>query len=148
MVSDMYILGGLAGLTPYLNRLVLYYPLVSMINIFIHILENSRDSHIKADVVLMEVGLSHFGRTESVAPDLSLPFAREILRLARLTVEGSQREVQPIDSPLRMSQQSDHHTDISLDPPPSLFNSPVQSLDSEILAMVSGPKLSHYRFTG
>jgi hypothetical protein len=127
-----------------------------MVNLFIHILQNPGDLYVKSDVTLMGVALGHFRRIESVAPDLSLPFAREILRLARLVVERFQTEAQTIASPSLIALQSDQYANVSLAPSPSLFDTPMQSLSSHNFAMVSSYphrpcffllKPGHYSFT-
>ena len=71
-------------------RLVLYFPLVSVINLFIYILKYPSLPTTQSDIALIEVAAGHFSRLEYASADLARPFAREITHLARAVATAAE----------------------------------------------------------
>ncbi|KAJ5783771.1 fungal specific transcription protein [Penicillium psychrosexuale] len=74
--------------------LALYFPLVSVINIFIYILKYPALPTAPSDLALLDIATGHFARLEFASPDIALPFVREIARLARATIEFTKNTTQ------------------------------------------------------
>ncbi|GKZ38319.1 hypothetical protein AbraIFM66950_010449 [Aspergillus brasiliensis] len=70
--------------------LVLYFPLLSVINLFIYILKYPTLPTTQSDIALIEVAVGHFSRLEYASGDLARPFAREITRLARAVATAAE----------------------------------------------------------
>lgn len=66
--------------------------MLGLINLFIHVLKNPTASLPRLDVALLDVTVGYFGHMELVtAGDLAFPFARDVARLARETVQKALR---------------------------------------------------------
>ncbi|KAL3249815.1 hypothetical protein ABHI18_011498 [Aspergillus niger] len=70
--------------------LVLYFPLVSVINLLIYILKYPSLPTTQSDIALIEVAAGHFSRLEYASADLARPFAREITHLARAVATAAE----------------------------------------------------------
>lgn len=74
--------------------LAFYYPILSHINLFIHILNYSNLSTTESDIALLDTCAGHFGYMEyTTSSELSFPFVRESAALARATIKRA-REIQ------------------------------------------------------
>ena len=70
-----------------------YYPMVGLINLFIHILKFPGLPSAQSDVALLDVITGHFGHMEFVtSSELRFCFAREAAALAHTTVRRSRKE--------------------------------------------------------
>ncbi|OAG42085.1 hypothetical protein AYO21_03539 [Fonsecaea monophora] len=64
-----------------------YYPMIGLINLFIHILKFPSLSSARSDVALLDVAAGYFGHMEFVtSSELNFPFARDVATVARQTV--------------------------------------------------------------
>ncbi len=69
-------------------RLVFYFPMVGLINLFLYILKYPSLTTALADVSMLDIAVGHFGHLEVItASQLSYPFARELARIAYQTVK-------------------------------------------------------------
>lgn len=67
------------------DRIALYTPVYSFINLFIHILRDPTASTIQSDLVLLDIAFGYFSNLEFATDlELSLPFVRELCHYARL----------------------------------------------------------------
>jgi hypothetical protein len=67
--------------------LVFYFPVLGLINLFVHVLKNPLLPTVQSDIALMDMAAGHFARLEFASfGQLSFSFAREISSLARLAV--------------------------------------------------------------
>jgi hypothetical protein len=74
-------------------RLAFYYPILGLINLFVHVLKHPLLPSVASDTALMDVIGGHFARLEFASSgELAFPFARELSNLARLAVKKSQQE--------------------------------------------------------
>ena len=65
-----------------------YFPMSGLINLFIHILSNPSLSSTHADLALLDIAAAHFSHVEFLTSfDIGSSFARELVRIARSTVE-------------------------------------------------------------
>ncbi|KIW06082.1 uncharacterized protein PV09_03253 [Verruconis gallopava] len=70
------------------TRLVFFYPLLGLINIFIHILKNPNLPTIASDLALMDIVAGHFAYLSYHSDSrLSFPFIEDIIRIARTVVK-------------------------------------------------------------
>lgn len=77
------------------SRLVFYYPMVGLINLFLNILKNPSALTAASDVAVLDIVVGHFGHLEVLtSSELAYPFAREVAALAYKTV----RKVKTRDS--------------------------------------------------
>ncbi|KAK5051556.1 hypothetical protein LTR84_003208 [Exophiala bonariae] len=68
--------------------LVFYYPMVGLINLFLHILKQPSLASASSDVAILDIAVGHFGHLEILSSsELSYPFAREVAGLAHMTVK-------------------------------------------------------------
>ena len=71
--------------------LAFYYPVLGLINLFVHVLKHPTASSAASDIALMEVIVGQFGRLEFASSgQMSFSFAREIAGLARTAVKKAQ----------------------------------------------------------
>ncbi|TVY34894.1 putative transcriptional regulatory protein [Lachnellula occidentalis] len=74
--------------------LVFYYPVLGLINLFVHVLKHPTAPSAPSDITLMEVVAGHFARLEFASSgELSFSFARELSSLARLAVKKAQQKL-------------------------------------------------------
>ena len=74
-----------------MRRLVFYYPMVGLVNLFLYILKYPSLPSAAADVALLDMVVGHFGHLEDVTnSDLAYPFAREVSAIAHKVVSNSQ----------------------------------------------------------
>ena len=79
-------------------RLVFYYPMVGLINLFVSILKSPASAISQSDVALMDVAAGHFAHMDFItSSELAFPFTREVANLARQTVKRA-RERSAIDA--------------------------------------------------
>lgn len=72
------------------NSIGFHGPLYSLINLFIHILQDTQRSTVPSDLALLEIGASHFLRLEfSTNSEMSFPFTKELAVLARSAIDYS-----------------------------------------------------------
>lgn len=70
------------------NRLIFFYPLMALLNIFVHVLRYPLQASSADDIALMDIVAGHFGYWEYVSSSrLSFPYVAEIAALARATVQ-------------------------------------------------------------
>ena len=68
--------------------LAFYYPVLRLINLFVHVLKHLTVSSAASDIALMEVIVGQFRRLEFASSgQMSFSFAREIAGLARTAVK-------------------------------------------------------------
>ncbi|OJJ68239.1 hypothetical protein ASPBRDRAFT_321459 [Aspergillus brasiliensis CBS 101740] len=123
--------------------LVLYFPLLSIINLFIYILKYPSLPTTQSDIALIEVAAGHFSRLEYASGDLARPFVREITRLARAVATAAEGKELPPTMSGREADESIQNTRIdpwckdtpvSLQPPNNLLrdsNPPHLAISSE-----------------
>ena len=71
----------------FLHRLIFYYPIVSFINLFIHIIRDATAPSAVSDLSLLEAVVGHFSRLEYASGgEVSITFAREATNIARSLV--------------------------------------------------------------
>lgn len=71
-----------------------YYPILGLINLFVHVLKHPTSPTALSDISLLEVGAGHFARLEFASSgELSFSFGREISSLARLAVKRAQQKL-------------------------------------------------------
>jgi hypothetical protein len=106
---------GLNDFTDTNTRLALYYPIMSLVNLFLGVLEKlteQDDETVTSDLILMDVLAGHFSRLEYATDSMtSITFAREVASLAREA--RAQERVQPrpsLDDPV-VSLEGDGTTD-------------------------------------
>ncbi|TVY30806.1 putative transcriptional regulatory protein [Lachnellula hyalina] len=74
--------------------LVFYYPVLGLINLFVHVVKHPTAPSAPSDITLMEVVAGHFARLEFASSgELTFSFARELSRLARLAVKKAQQKL-------------------------------------------------------
>ena len=74
--------------------LAFYYPILSHITLFIHVLKYSSLSTTDSDIALLDTCAGHFGFMEYItSSEFSFPFVRESATLARATIKRA-REIQ------------------------------------------------------
>ncbi|KAJ0420293.1 hypothetical protein BJY00DRAFT_313232 [Aspergillus carlsbadensis] len=81
------------------SRLVFFYPLLGLINIFIAVLRAPLDESTAANLALAEVAAGHFGYLEYLSNNhITFPYVAEIGRLARAVVKAARerRAKQPL----------------------------------------------------
>ncbi|PVH76694.1 hypothetical protein DL98DRAFT_464707 [Cadophora sp. DSE1049] len=72
--------------------LAFYYPVLGLINLFVHVLKHPAALSSPSDIALMDVVAGHFARLEfASAGELSFSFGRDLSRLARMAVSKSQQ---------------------------------------------------------
>ena len=78
-------------------------------NLFIHILQAPSLPTVDSDLLLMEIGASHFIRLELITQSqISTPFAKDITRMARSVVERARNsEKQVVNADLPTFERSD-----------------------------------------
>ncbi|RSL87757.1 hypothetical protein CEP52_015423 [Fusarium oligoseptatum] len=65
-------------------------PLYALINMFVHILEDTQRSTVQSNLSLLDIGVSHFLRVEfNSESEVSQQFPKEVAQLARQAVESS-----------------------------------------------------------
>lgn len=85
------------------HRLTFYYPVVGLINLFVHVLKYPALPTTQSDIVLMDIVVGHFARLEfATSGQLAFPFVRELSRLARKAVKKAQLRTQSHDGRSRM----------------------------------------------
>ena len=62
------------------------YPLTSLINLFIHVLQHPTLASVESDIDLMYVVSGHFSYLEFACFEMAFPFTRQIANLARRAV--------------------------------------------------------------
>lgn len=73
-----------------IDRLVFFYPLLGLINIFIYVLKDLGATSIPSDLALMDIVAGHFGYLEYYSSSrLSFPFVGELTSIARAAVKKS-----------------------------------------------------------
>lgn len=77
------------------DRLALYFPLVSIINLFIYVLKYPSLPTMQSDISLIDVAVGHFARLEFASSELSFPFTKEIARLARVMELKGKNDMAP-----------------------------------------------------
>ena len=74
-------------------RLSFTYPMVALINLFVCVLKNMRQTTADSDLSLLDMAAGHFARMELItAYQLSFPFGREVASLARQSLPSSHDE--------------------------------------------------------
>ena len=99
-----------------ISRLVFYFPMVGLINLFLYILKYPASPSATGDVSMLDVAVGHFGLLEvTTNSELSYPFAREVARIAYQTVKsrtaggvGSTRSQTPATA-LTISEMTDNN---------------------------------------
>ncbi|KAL5314332.1 hypothetical protein ACEPPN_018758 [Leptodophora sp. 'Broadleaf-Isolate-01'] len=72
--------------------LAFYYPVLGLINLFVHVLKHPAALSSPSDIALMDVVAGHFARLEFESfGELSFSFGRDLARLARMAVSKSQQ---------------------------------------------------------
>ncbi|CZR53549.1 uncharacterized protein PAC_03428 [Phialocephala subalpina] len=70
--------------------LAFYYPMVGLINLFIHVLRYPTLSSVQMDLALIDIATGHFARVGYTSShSISFPFARELARLAHEAVRAT-----------------------------------------------------------
>ncbi|KAF3348835.1 Inositol 2-dehydrogenase [Verticillium dahliae VDG2] len=65
-------------------RLAVYFPLVGLINLFLHVVQNPLSSATKSDIALMDVVVGHFSYLDFASgSELGTQFPREVVAYAR-----------------------------------------------------------------
>ncbi|KEF57046.1 uncharacterized protein A1O9_07236 [Exophiala aquamarina CBS 119918] len=78
--------------SPQWYRLVFYFPMVGLINLFLYILKHPSLPSAPSDVAFLDIAVGHFGHLEVLtSSELRYPFAREVARLAYTTVKNHNR---------------------------------------------------------
>ncbi|KAK5217827.1 hypothetical protein LTR72_009490 [Exophiala xenobiotica] len=74
-----------------------YYPMIGLINLFIHILKFPTLPSTRSDIALLEVAAGYFSHVEFItSSELSFPFARDVAALARQTVTRASQTIVPV----------------------------------------------------
>ncbi|PNH56133.1 hypothetical protein VD0002_g9835 [Verticillium dahliae] len=64
--------------------LAVYFPLVGLINLFLHVVQNPLSSATKSDIALMDVVVGHFSYLDFASgSELGTQFPREVVAYAR-----------------------------------------------------------------
>ncbi|KAK5465521.1 hypothetical protein LTS15_002084 [Exophiala xenobiotica] len=78
-------------------RPTFYYPMIGLINLFIHILKFPTLPSTRSDIALLEVAAGYFSHMEFItSSELSFPFARDVAALARQTVTRASQTIVPV----------------------------------------------------
>ncbi|TVY54622.1 putative transcriptional regulatory protein [Lachnellula cervina] len=73
--------------------LAFYYPVLGLINLFVHVLKHPTAPSALSDITLIDVVAGHFARLEFASSgELTFSFARELSGLARLAVKKAQQK--------------------------------------------------------
>ncbi|OQU95760.1 Fungal specific transcription factor domain-containing protein [Cladophialophora immunda] len=73
-----------------------YYPMIGLINLFIHILKFPSLPSARSDVALLDVAAGYFGHMEFItSSELNFPFARDVATVARQTVNKASKTDAP-----------------------------------------------------
>ncbi|KAH8812891.1 fungal-specific transcription factor domain-containing protein [Xylogone sp. PMI_703] len=71
-----------------------YYPVLGLINLFVHVLKHPTASTAQSDVALMDVMAGHFARMEFASSGhISISIARELSNLARLAIKRASQNL-------------------------------------------------------
>lgn len=82
------------------NRLVFFYPLLGLINVFVYVLKYLTLPSVLSDIALMDIVAGHFGYLEFYsASKLSFPFAGDLTSIARAAVKRSREVLVPQSQP-------------------------------------------------
>ncbi|KAF2491273.1 hypothetical protein BU16DRAFT_564980 [Lophium mytilinum] len=82
--------------------LIFYYPLLGMINLFIHILRFPALPTVSSDIQLMDMIAAYFGYIDfSTASRLSFPFTRDIAHWARMVSEKARSTQATLEPSIR-----------------------------------------------
>lgn len=91
------------------GRLVLYYPILGLINLFVHILRNPSASTVMSDIALLDVVTGHLARLEfSSGGAVSFSFAREVSNISRAAVRNTGVRRETPKTPSISPETSDH----------------------------------------
>ncbi|CZR52471.1 uncharacterized protein PAC_02348 [Phialocephala subalpina] len=72
--------------------LAFYYPVLGLINLFVHVLKHPAAPSSPSDIALMDVVAGHFARLEFASSgDFTFSLGRELSKLARMAVSKSQQ---------------------------------------------------------
>lgn len=128
-ISDIY------AFTPV--WLAFYFPVLGLINLFVHVLKNPFLPTVQSDIALMDMVAGHFARLEFASSgQLAFSFGREISTLARLAVKNAQqKKTSPKD--LMESAQSSNNTRHLLQ------YEPQTSVGSSLNDIIPLPQMSH-----
>lgn len=73
--------------------LVFYFPVLGLINLFVHVLKNPLLPTAQSDIALMDMIAGHFARLEFASSgQLVFSFAREVSTLARQAIKNAQQK--------------------------------------------------------
>lgn len=75
----------------------MYYPILGLINLFIHVLRSPHVSTVTSDIALLDVVAGHLARLEFASGGkITFSFAREVSRISREAIRNAemQRKVQ------------------------------------------------------
>lgn len=72
-----------------LSRLVFYFPMVGLINLFLYVLKQPSLASATPDVATLDIAVGHFGHLAVLSSsELNYPFAREVASIAYATVKN------------------------------------------------------------
>lgn len=76
-----------------LNSLILYYPLVGFVNVFIHVLKYPTLPSTRSDIALMDMVVGHFGHLGFLsASEAASSFTRQLVMIAYTTANKAQQQ--------------------------------------------------------
>lgn len=101
-----------------ISRLVFYFPMVGLSNLFLKILKHHSDPSAQTDIALLDIAVGHFGHLEVITEsELSYPFAREIASIAYQTVKKYHERLNTPKRPDTPSEAVSSAPDINLNIP-------------------------------
>lgn len=108
-------------------RLAFFGPIYAVINLFIHILQNPNSPTIQSDLLLLDIGATHFTHLQlATDSEMAIPFAKDITAFARSAVQYA-RTVPPPRSP--SMPFAIHSEPFTLIPTPRVLNTTNGQLD-------------------
>ncbi|KAJ0418340.1 fungal-specific transcription factor domain-containing protein [Aspergillus carlsbadensis] len=76
------------------STMVIYYPLLAIVNLFIYILKNPAADTVQSDLALLDIGAGHFGHVHLLTSfKVSFSFPRDVARVAQRAARKALTEV-------------------------------------------------------
>lgn len=144
-------------------RLAIYFPLVGLINLFLHVVQNPLLPTTNSDIALMDVVVGHFGYLEFASgselgtqfPRKVVAYAREVIARAGPTSDGShlvhsfleQEDLAISDHRTQQDQQDQQEMQIPVSAVHDIFGPGLAALCPDyLISDVSGGHLQYLLF--
>lgn len=111
-------------------RLGFYYPILGLINLFVHVLKHPAAPSVLSDIALLDVMSGHFARMDFASSgQLSFSIARDLSTLARTTVKRAQQARQNMDD--RGNEPNNNQAYVPYEqPPPDAFDFGAENMET------------------